>query len=166
MEPENVGRSWVIRECQGKRIAVVNILGGVFMDQALGESYPVMDRILQEIDADIILVDLHAEATGEKELFWFRFRDRVSAVIGTHTHVQTADEKILPGGTGYITDAGMTGAEDSVLGMKTETSMTRLVSKMSARYEPASGPAVICGIVFNTDVSGRCLEIRRFCEYE
>ena len=79
---------------------------------------------------------------------------------------RTFYEKILPGGTGYITDAGMTGAYDSVLGMKTETSMTRLVSKMSARYEPATGPAVICGIVFNTDVSGRCLEIRRFCEYE
>ena len=72
----------------------------------------------------------------------------------------------LPGGTGYITDAGMTGAVDSVLGMKAETSMTRLVSKMSARYEPANGPAVINGIVFNTDASGRCLDIRRFCEYE
>ena len=91
---------------------------------------------------------------------------RVTAVAGTHTHVQTADEKILPGGTGYITDAGMTGAVDSVLGMKAETSMTRLVSKMSARYEPANGPAVINGIVFNTDASGRCLDIRRFCEYE
>ena len=91
---------------------------------------------------------------------------RVSCVAGTHTHVPTADEKIFPGGTGYITDAGMTGSEDSVLGMKTETSVTRLVYKMPARYEPATGPASVCGIVFNTDASGRCLEIRRFCEYE
>ncbi len=163
MAPENVGRSWVIRECKGKRIAVVNILGGVFMDQALGESYPVMDRILQEIDADIILVDLHAEATGEKELFWFRFRDRVSAVIGTHTHVQTADERVV-NGCAYISDVGMCGSFDSVLGRDSEELIARSLGEPT-RYTPAETPAVICGVVIEIDDStNRAVGITRIQE--
>jgi calcineurin-like phosphoesterase len=96
----------------------------------------------------------------------FYLDGKVTCVAGTHTHIQTADERILPEGTGYITDAGMTGAYDSVLGMKIDASYVRLVKKLPCRYEPADGPAIICGIIFETNKTGRCLSIRRFCEYE
>ncbi len=163
MEPEHVGRCWVIRECRGKRVAVVNILGGVFMDLSLGESYPVMERILQEIDADIIVVDLHAEATGEKELFWFRYRDRVSAVIGTHTHVQTADERIKDG-CAYISDAGMCGSFDSVLGRDSRELLARSLGEPT-RYTPADTPAVLCGVLIVIDDStDRAVKITRIQE--
>ena len=173
--PANLTPSWpgydyFVFEKGNERLGVFNLLGQVFMDNNADSPFPKADEIIEKLRNEehctSIFLDFHAETTSEKIVMGRYLDGRVSAVAGTHTHVQTADEKILPGGTGYITDAGMTGAYDSVLGMKTETSMTRLVSKMSARYEPATGPAVICGIVFNTDVSGRCLEIRRFCEYE
>lgn len=91
---------------------------------------------------------------------------RVSVVVGTHTHVQTADEKILPGGTGYITDAGMCGAETSVLGMDVNCSLSRLAYKKPAKYEPAGGPGIVCGIIADIDEAGKCTKIQRICEYE
>lgn len=163
MEPENIGRSWVIREVCGKRIAVVNILGSVFMQGASGESYPVMEKILDEIDADIILTDLHAEATGEKELFWFLFRKRLTAVIGTHTHVQTADERIAEG-CAYISDAGMCGSFDSVLGRDSGELIDRRNGNPT-RYRPAESPAVICGVLIETDdTTNRAVRIVRIQE--
>ena len=173
--PANITPSWpgydyFVFEKGNERLGVFNLLGQVFMDNNADTPFAKADEIVSKLKNEekctSIFLDFHAETTSEKLVMGRYLDGRVTAVAGTHTHVQTADEKILPGGTGYITDAGMTGAVDSVLGMKAETSMTRLVTKMSARYEPANGPAVINGIVFNTDASGRCLDIRRFCEYE
>ena len=160
MEPADIGRSYVIRECRGKRIAAVNILGSVFMNNASGESYPVMERLLNEIEADIILVDLHAEATGEKELFWYLFRDRITALIGTHTHVQTADEKIGQG-CAYISDVGMCGSFESVLGRDIQELIDRRHG-VATRYTPSQSPAVICGVLIEIDDStNRAAAIRR-----
>ncbi len=163
MEPESIGRYWIRKECRGKTIAVVNILGGVFMDNALGESYSAMEQLLPEIDADIIIVDLHAEATGEKELFWYLFRKQVTAVIGTHTHVQTADEQVTEG-CAYISDAGMCGSFDSVLGRNSEELAERMRGALT-RYTPADTPAVICGVLIETDdTSNRAVRITRIQE--
>ena len=115
MEPAGAGQSFVIRRCGTKKIAVVSILGHAFMNAATEEPIPAMQRLLPEIRADIILVDLHAEATSEKILFMYQFHKDVTAVIGTHTHVQTADERVFEG-CAFISDAGMCGAYDSILG--------------------------------------------------
>lgn len=170
LTPAWPGYDYFVFEKGNERLGVFNLLGQVFMENNADTPYAKADEIIEKLKNEerctSIFLDFHAETTSEKIVMGRYLDGRVTAVAGTHTHVQTADDKILPGGTGYITDVGMTGSEDSVLGMKTETSITRLVYKMPARYEPATGPAVICGIVFNTDASGRCLEIRRFCEYE
>ena len=108
MEPFHIGKSYVIKEVNGKHIAVVNLVGKVFMDVCREDPVITMEKLLKEIDADMIFVDLHAEATAEKMTFANYFAPRVTAVIGTHTHVQTADEQII-NGCAYITDAGMCG---------------------------------------------------------
>ena len=113
MEPFHIGKSYVIKEVHGKRIAVVNLVGKVFMDVCREDPVVTMEKLLKEIDADMIFVDLHAEATAEKMTFANYFAPRVTTVIGTHTHVQTADEQII-NGCAYITDAGMcTGSASS-----------------------------------------------------
>ncbi|MBQ9327755.1 MAG: TIGR00282 family metallophosphoesterase [Solobacterium sp.] len=163
MDPEEPGNCVVIRECQGKRIAVVNILGGVFMNNALGESYPVGERLLNSIDADIILVDFHGEATGEKELFWYLYRDRITAMVGTHTHVQTADERIAHG-SAYISDVGMCGSFDSILGRDVDEMIARTHGK-ATRYTPAETPAILCGVVIEIDdATNRAIRITRIQE--
>ena len=96
----------------------------------------------------------------------YYLKGRASVVVGTHTHVQTSDERIIEGGTGYITDAGMTGVVDSVLGMDIDASITRLKDKLPVRYEPAEGPSMINGIIADIDIDGKCNKIRRFTEYE
>ena len=113
-----------------------------------------------------ILVDFHSETTSEKCALGYYLAGRVSVVVGTHTHVQTSDSRIIDGSTGYITDAGMTGSVDSVLGMDVDTSIRRLKDKLPARYEPAMGPAFINGVIAEIDINGKCSSFRRFTEYE
>ena len=147
-------------------VAVVNLMGQQYMDANLDNPFSAAERILKEIDANIIIVDFHAEATSEKRAMGFFLDGRVSAVFGTHTHVMTADAQVLDGGTGYITDVGMTGSVDSVLGMDIDTSIRRLKDKISVRYEPAMGPAMINGVIAEIDADGRCTSFKRFTEYE
>jgi hypothetical protein len=110
----------------------------------------------------VIVVDFHAEATSEKQAAARHFDGRVSVVAGTHTHVQTADETILPGGTAYITDCGMTGAIDSIIGMKAESVLRRFLTRMPAKFEPAGGKACLCGILVRVEpVNGRAEAIER-----
>jgi calcineurin-like phosphoesterase len=133
----------------------VNLLGRLFMD-ALDDPFAAVERELARYrlgaEVDAIVVDIHAEATSEKMAIAHLVDGRASAVIGTHSHVPTADAQILPGGTAYQTDAGMCGDYDSVIGMKKETSVARFVSKMPGeRMAPAEGPATLCGLLVETD---------------
>jgi metallophosphoesterase (TIGR00282 family) len=123
--------------------------------------------VLREIDAlrakaRVILVDFHAEATSEKIGMGWHLDGRVTGVFGTHTHVQTADERILPKGTAYLTDAGMTGPHDSIIGVTTEIALTRFVTGMPAKFEAASGPARLNGVIVTADLAtGRATGIQR-----
>lgn len=164
LEPLDRGSAITVRTVKGKRLAVVNLLGSVFMDCATESPITVMDRILKNLSADIIFVDLHAEATSEKELFFYVFHDRLTAVIGTHTHVQTADEQILDG-CAYLSDAGMCGSYHSILGRDVNEVIARSVHREATRYTPSEEPAMICGVLITIDEStNRAIAIRRIQE--
>jgi len=176
VRPANVSASWpgfdysLFDGGDKGKLLVFNLLGRVGMDPC-DSPYVAADRLLAkyktELDARMVLVDFHAEATSEKQAMGYYLDGRVSLVIGTHTHVQTADEKILERGTGHITDAGMTGAAYSVLGMDVEISLRRLVDQLPAAYVPADGNAMINGVFASLDPkSGRCLAIERVQLYE
>jgi metallophosphoesterase (TIGR00282 family) len=145
------------------RVAVLNLMGRVFMSP-IDCPFQKADEIIPELrkETPIILVDMHAEATSESVAMGWYLDGRVSAVAGTHRHVQTADERILPGGTAYITDLGMTGPIDSVIGVDKDLILRRFLTQMPLRFEPAKGPAAVCGVVITVDPeSGRASEIRR-----
>ena len=144
-------------------VAVLNLAGASFMDPC-DNPFRVADKLLASLDPFIktVIVDFHAEATGEKRALAEHLAGRVSAVIGTHTHVQTADERILDGGTAFITDAGMCGPVDSVLGVKKELAVNFMLNRMSTRFAVADGEAVISGAVISVDEkTGRAEAIER-----
>lgn len=153
---ETPGRGATLIETQsGHRVLVVNVMGRVYMD-ALDDPFHAADRELEQCPlqqvADAVVIDFHAEATSEKEAAGFYFDGRASLVVGTHTHVPTADQRILPQGTAYMSDAGMCGDYDSVLGMKKEEPVRRFLQKVpGTRLEPALGTATLCGIAVETD---------------
>jgi 2',3'-cyclic-nucleotide 2'-phosphodiesterase len=155
--------SCVAQTRDGRSVGVVNVMGRVFM-APLDDPFAV---VLREIDAvrhraRVILVDVHAEATSEKIAMGWHLDGKVTAVIGTHTHVQTADERVLPGGTAYLTDAGMTGPHDSIIGMEKEPSLTRFLNGMPAKFEPATGNPRLNGVVIEADdKTGRATKITR-----
>lgn len=162
------GVGWTVRAVRGgqARVAVLNLIGRVFMEPA-DCPFRAATALLEELQAQtpVILVDMHGEATSEK-VGMGRFLDgRVSAVVGSHTHVQTADEGLLPGGTAYLTDAGMCGPEDSVLGVKTEAVLRRFLTQMPTRFEVASGSVLVQGALIDVDEqTGRATDIRRVRE--
>lgn len=144
-------------------VAVVNLIGNAFM-QPSGNAFKCAEEILGKIRSKIIIVDFHAEATSEKRAMGFFLGGRVSAVLGTHTHVQTADEQIIDG-TGYITDVGMTGPADSVLGVKKEIIVERFLNYSVKRNSFADGDCMVCGVCISVDeTSGKCVKIERFCK--
>jgi len=149
-----------------KKIAVINLLGRVFM-KPVDCPFTAAEREIGKINREtkIILVDMHAEATSEK-IAMGRFLDgRVSAVFGTHTHVQTADEKIFPHGTGYITDLGMTGPQDSVIGRRHDAIVEHFLTLMPKKFEVADKDVELQGAIVNIDdESGKCLSIERVRE--
>ena len=147
----------------GESIGVVSLCGRVFMEP-LEHPFTTADRIIDAMkpDTHVILIDFHAEATSEKCAFGLYMDGRVSAVVGTHTHVQTADEKVLPQGTAYITDVGMTGPIDSVIGVKTEIILSRFLTLLPARLEAAEGDSLFCAAVIDVNSSsGKAIGIRR-----
>lgn len=160
--PDDIfGKGYTVLDYGRYSVAVINLMGVVFM-QNLENPFFCIDRILSNIKSKIIIVDFHAEATSEKRAMGHYLAGRVSAVLGTHTHVQTADEEILDGGTGYITDVGMTGVLDSVLGVKKEIIIQGMLTGYPQRYEYAEGKHYICGVVLNIDEkSGICRSIKR-----
>ena len=155
--------SYVARSETGTGVGVINVMGRVFMLN-IDDPFAV---VLREIDAirgraRIIVVDFHAEATSEKAAMGWHLDGKVTAVFGTHTHVQTADERILPGGTAYITDVGMTGPHDSIIGMEIQPSLGRFLNAMPSRFEPATGNPRLNGVVLEADeASGRALQLTR-----
>ena len=154
------GTGSIIRTVNGYRVLVINIQGTTFME-ALDNPFDTLEKILEWEKGryDFSVLDVHAEATGEKQAIAHCFDGRISVVFGTHTHVQTADAQILPGGTGYLTDIGMTGPTDGILGIRKEVIIDRLRMKMPSRFTVAEGSIVLCGACFTVDPdSGRCLE--------
>jgi metallophosphoesterase (TIGR00282 family) len=145
------------------RVAVLNLMGRVFMTP-IDCPFRKADEIVPELrrDTPIVLVDAHCEATSESVALGWYLDGRVSAVVGTHRHVQTADERVLPGGTAYITDLGMTGPTDGVIGVDRELILQRFLSQMPVRFEPAKGPAALHGVIIVVDPeTGRASDIRR-----
>lgn len=140
------------------KVWVINLIGRYGLDANTDNPFVVADEILRAPEADIVLVDFHAEATSEKLAMGYYLDGRASAVWGTHTHVQTSDACVLPGGTGYITDLGMTGPAHSVIGIMPEQSIGKFLGDPPRRYEPASGKAKLEGAVFTIDAdTGRCV---------
>ncbi len=161
--PEAPGRGFAIVEtAAGERAAVINLEGRVFMNP-LECPFRTAEQVLASLpkEVKVILVDMHAEATSEKQAMGWFLDGRVSAVVGTHTHVQTADERVLPGGTGYISDAGMTGPVDSVIGMKKEIILERFLTQRPQPFKVAAQNIQLQGVVLKIDPQGRCLELVR-----
>lgn len=161
--PQVPGRGWGIFDGpQGLRIGVMNLIGRTEMDPNVDNPFTTADKILKEMDADLIAVDFHAEATSEKLAMAWHLDGRVAAHWGTHTHVPTADAQILPQGTGHVTDLGMTGPVYSVLGIKPELSINRFLGGLPRRYEAASGPCKLNGALYTIDTATKkCVEVRR-----
>ncbi len=159
------GKGWTILGTSAGELAVVNLSGRTNMAGPLDCPFQAMEKLLKEIPQLPVVIDFHAETTSEKAaLAWF-LAGRVSAVAGTHTHVQTADARILPGGTAFITDLGMTGPVDSILGVKTEIIVNRFRSGLPRRFEVASGPAQLAGAFLELDGLGKAIAIESFCEF-
>ncbi len=144
----------------GTKVAVINVLGSLFLSVAT-DMFEVIDGLVEEARAraDVVVVDVHAEATSEKIALARWLDGRVTAVLGTHTHVQTADARIQPGGTAAITDVGMTGPHDSVIGVKANLAIHRMRTGMPVRFEPAEGDVRIEGALIDCDASGRATAI-------
>jgi len=156
--PQVPGRGWRVYDTAFGDVCVVNIIGRVAMQEHYENPFIEVDKILKKAGTNIVLVDFHAEATSEKYAMAYHVDGRVSALWGTHTHVQTSDCRVFPGGTGYITDLGMTGPIDSVIGMKPEQPISRFLGNPPGRFEPATGPAKIEGAVFEIDPdTGKCI---------
>jgi metallophosphoesterase (TIGR00282 family) len=157
------GSGFITVKAGPHRVAVLNLMGRVFM-APIDCPFRKADEVLPELrkDTPIILVDMHCEATSESQAMGWYLDGRASAVVGTHRHVQTADERVLPGGTAYITDLGMTGPTEGVIGVDRELILQRFLTQMPARFEPAKGPAALHGVVIVVDPeTGRASDIRR-----
>jgi hypothetical protein len=154
---------FVARVGGGRTLGVINAMGRIFMPPVDNPFEAVSAAVTSlERECRLVIVDMHAEATSEKMAMGWYLAGRVTAVIGTHTHVQTADARVLPGGTAYITDAGMTGPHDSIIGMQREQVLSRFVTGLPARMEPASGNPRLQGVVISADDdTGRALDIER-----
>ena len=161
---ETPGRGvWLGSTQSGTPVAVINVQGRVFMPPT-DCPFKTADRLIAEIGnrASVIIVDHHAEATSEKQAMGRYLDGRASVVVGTHTHVQTADEQVLPGGTAYITDLGMTGPYDSIIGVESHLVINRFLRGMPTRFETATGDARLCGVVVDIDErTGKAVGIER-----
>lgn len=148
-----VGKGYKIYTCQNKKIAVINLIGRVDINVLSENPFIIAKEIVNQVEkeVDMIFVDFHAEATAEKIAMGYLLDGKVTAVYGTHTHVQTADEKILPKGTGYITDIGMTGPKYSVIGMDIAASIKRFETTLPERYKIATGESILNGVIFDVD---------------
>jgi 2',3'-cyclic-nucleotide 2'-phosphodiesterase len=159
------GAGSVVLETDKGKVGVIQAQGRSFIQPPLENPYLAVEKEAERLRAEgvmVIVTDFHAETTSEKIAMGRMLDGKVSLVVGTHTHVQTADESIFPGGTGYLTDAGMCGPEESILGRSIESVVWRFKSGMPTRFPIAKGPVRLCGVMVNVDVeTGSCVEIRR-----
>ena len=156
------GKGWCIYDMGRVRVAVINLIGQVYLEPN-GCPFETVDSILEQLDTNIILVDFHAEATGEKGALGYYLDGRVSAVLGTHTHVQTADERVLPNGTGFITDVGMVGPIESVLGVNPKCIVRKMTTHLPTRFEVTNDPCRLDAVLLKIDEkTGKCAEVTRF----
>ena len=147
------GKGYTIRKVKEKTIAVINLIGRVDVNVLSENPFKLANSLVEELknQVDLIIIDFHAEATAEKIALGYYLDGKVTAIFGTHTHVQTADAKILPNGTGYITDIGMTGPEHSVIGMDISASIKRLETTLPEKYKLAEGNCILNGVIFEVD---------------
>ncbi|MBF0105134.1 MAG: TIGR00282 family metallophosphoesterase [Deltaproteobacteria bacterium] len=159
----------IVKSKSGVSVGVINVIGNMYLNGAADLPYDAIDDAIQKIrdEADIIVVDMHAEATSEKRAMGWYLDGRVQLVVGTHTHVQTADEEILPGGTAFITDLGMCGPYNSVIGMDKNIILKRFRTGMPQKFEIGVGDVRVCGIVCEIDLyTKKAVTISRICERE
>ncbi len=160
--PQVPGRGWATFETKYGNLAVIDLIGRCGMDFGPDNPFLMIDKILPQIDAKFIFVEIHAEATSEKLAMGYMLDGRVSAVWGTHTHVPTADAQILPQGTGYVTDLGMTGPKNSILGIRPQLSIAKFRGDLYSRYLWADGPTKLEAVLFTIDTAtGKCLKAER-----
>lgn len=152
-----VGKGYGIYQCKDKKIAVINLIGRVDINVLSENPFIVVNDIVDRLkrEVDMTFVDFHAEATAEKIAMGYFLDGKVTAIFGTHTHVQTNDEQILPKGTGFITDIGMTGPKDSVIGMSIEASVKRFVTSIPEKYKVAEGEPIFNGCIFEVDENNK-----------
>jgi hypothetical protein len=163
--PSQPGRGWCVASRDGVRLGVVSLSGNLFM-KAARPAFVEAESALRALEgkADHVLVDMHAEATSEKVGMGWLLDGRVTAVVGTHTHIPTADARILPGGTAYISDVGMTGARGGVLGVKRELAIEAMVSQMPVKFEGSSEDPWLNGVVIEADERARAVSIEQVLE--
>ena len=160
--PQAPGQGWGIFDCAKGEIAVIDLQGRCNMDYGPDNPFLAVEKILKQIQTKLILVEIHAEATSEKLAMGYMLDGKVSALWGTHTHVPTADTQILPKGTGYVTDLGMTGPKHSVLGIAPHLSIAKFRGDMTERYRWAEGPTKLEAVLFTIDTdSGLCKQVER-----
>ena len=160
--PQAPGKGWTVLETKCGDVAVINLIGRCSMDFTPDNPFLLVDKLLAQIDTKIILVELHAEATSEKLAMGHMLDGKISALWGTHTHVPTADAGVLPKGTGYVTDLGMTGPKISVLGVRPHQSIQKFRGDLTSRYQWAEGPTKLEAVLFTIDAgTGHCLAAER-----
>ena len=165
--PQAPGRGWGIYETKAGPIAVIDLQGRCSMDFGPDNPFLLAEKILKEVDTKLVFVEIHAEATSEKLAMGYMLDGKVSAVWGTHTHVPTADAQVLPGGTGYVTDLGMTGPQRSILGIQPQLSIAKFRGDLPERYRWADGPTKLEACLFTIDTAtGLCKKAERADLYD
>ena len=165
--PQVPGKGWTVLESPFGEVTLIDLIGRCGMDYGPDNPFLMIEKILSQVKTKFILVELHAEATSEKLAMGYLLDGRVSAVWGTHTHVPTADARVLPKGTGYVTDLGMTGPRDSVLGIRPELSIAKFRGDLPERYRWADGPTKMEGVLFTLDSeTGKCLRAERVDQWD
>ena len=165
--PQTPGKGWDIFDTKAGPVAVIDLIGRCNMDYGPDNPFLQIEKILKQVDAKIVRVEIHAEATSEKLAMGYMLDGRVSAVWGTHTHVPTADAQVLPKGTGYVTDLGMTGPKHSVLGIRPELSIAKFRGDLTSRYQWAEGPTKLEAVLFTIDsATGLCKKAERVDMYD
>ena len=160
--PQAPGVGWKVFDSKAGPVAVIDLIGRCNMDYGPDNPFLMVEKILKQIDTKLILVEIHAEATSEKLAMGYMLDGRVSAVWGTHTHVPTADTQVLPKGTGYVTDLGMTGPKNSILGIRPDLSIAKFRGDLTGRYQWAEGPTKMEAVLFTIDTgTGRCRSVER-----